>query len=231
MKFSETCVTALVLVPLLAWGRPNRMSRTTEGLGESSVEVAAGVVAQEYCYADAEVFTLHLRIKLRFKNASERNIILSRRPGLVFGPVAATLEAGHAGVFEDDPRPHVLYPGNTRIPTFGTRPDPEEFVVLAPGRSRQVVIWYSVPVRHSDSKPIPGTVRKGPHVLQLNVDTWPYPMSAGKIQLVKERWKTYGDLSTGRVTTDFFPFFVPQQVKVQDCYNPPRKRTKGTKPP
>jgi len=219
MRIQSLLLFTLLWVPVLGSQGPSRPGRSDSGVQTSpALKVTGKVISQAYCYGDNQVFTASMKIGLVFLNTSERPVILSRKmnpPNVT--RVAATLAAAKQENFEHQTAGTAAY-GHVVEPVFGTRPDPKRFLVLAPGRSYRTEVTSGVIARFGNAGNIPGSVKPGRHFLQLRVDTWPYPtVGPETVQSVKRVWSAFGDLSTGEVWTNFFPFSIPDHVRPVDC--------------
>jgi hypothetical protein len=183
------------------------------------------IVKQSYCHVSDEDFNVEMKVKLKFTNISDHNVILSRKienPTTV--RAAKTVEAGKNHDFEYDPTVDFF---TARMPPdaprFGKTPDPKYFIILAPKETYETTVRSgvfaladaSMAARHK------GLVTKGNHVLQLGVNVWPYEWpsfsSTTDKNVLAKRWASYGRLETGWIYSDFIPFTIPETFENPQC--------------
>jgi hypothetical protein len=203
-----------------------RQSEVAKEQTPNDLVLHAEITSQTYCHVDVETFSVQMKIKLRFSNVSDHNVILSR---LIESPstirVAKTVDEAQKGNLEYNPVTD-YFPGKLPdAPRFGDRPDPKYFITLAPKESYETTVVSGVfgavePTRAARTK---GLLPKGDHVLQLGVGTWPYQwpyfMTSDKSEELSQRWAGHGHLARSTIFSDFAGFAIPEHFK-----NPPCKR-------
>jgi hypothetical protein len=186
--------------------------------GKSKMWVDGKVVAQTYCGGGSDLFSVSMKISLRFTNLSNRPVILARKiPGPLAIRVAKNPEALRIGRFEYNPSIDPAVAELPKSPLLGNTPDSKYFSILPPGETFETRISTVIFGTQTRKK---GSVGKGKHVLQLGLETWPYqwpwytPVDASKLA---GRWSEYGHLITGNVYTEPVPFIIPEKVRVEPC--------------
>jgi hypothetical protein len=197
--------------------------RATHDVLPSEIAVKAQILSQSYCHTDLEVYSVQMSVKLGFTNVSDHNVILSRRiesPAIV--RVAKTIDDAQKGNFEFNPDFHYYVAELPNSPRFAKSPDPKYFVILTPKQTYELVVTSGAlgAVEKGFAKKH-GLLAKGDHVLQIDVDTWPYAWphfrpSADNHELA-ERWRAAGRLVTGMVFSDFVHFTIPGEFNNPPC--------------
>jgi hypothetical protein len=192
--------------------------------GEKSLTVHAEVIRQAYCHVDDEGFSASLDLRLRFTNASQRSVILSRKiepPSIV--RIARSVESAANSDFLYAPDSHFAVAEIPDSPSFGEMPDPKLFILLASGESFETVVPTAVFGINDPAKARKGNglLATGSYLIQVGVFTWPYewPYFSAKSDPseLKERWNQYGTLATGLVYSDLAPFTLPRHFKNPRC--------------
>ncbi len=193
------------------FGRAQSSTSETDALS-----VTFAILAQTYCHADDESFTVRLEVRLHFTNVSDKPVILSKKiDNTDLVRVAKSVEAGDAGQFESAPNPDRLVRENPPSPPFRDAPDPKYFVILNPRQSYDVTIQTSVFGTKGPTSEH-GLINRGTHVLRLGISTWPY-YGYADVQNLRARWARFGDLQFGSVYTNFVPFEIPQKFENPAC--------------
>jgi hypothetical protein len=186
--------------------------------GESRLRVDGKVREQSFCGGGPKLFSVTMKVGLRFTNLSKRPLILARN---VQGPIAIRVakdpEALRAGRFEYNPSLDSAVAKLPDSPQFGNIPNLEYLCILPPGEVFKTQISAVIFGSQTGKK---GLVGKGKHVLQLGLEVWPYqwpwhkPIDAAQLA---DRWKEYGQLITGNIFTEPIPFTVPARATVVPC--------------
>jgi len=158
------------------------------------------IVGQKYCYGDADVFTVWLKLDVEIVNSSGTSYYLP--PDLVpyVGRVAESVGAAERGKYINE------WTG-TRYPT---RPRSHNRPIqIRPGRSTVLHIDYGVPIRRRRDPAIPGTVPMGSYALQLVLRP-EYTPSPLRSERDKGIWVT-------SLTTEPVSFQVAADSKPKQC--------------
>jgi hypothetical protein len=178
------------------------------------LKLTTSLVSQKFCVGDAEVSMLHMNLRLRYSNAGERPIILDKGSNvaptfLVSGSVADAL-AGKRELIQSADIVTSEEPRFTKNQLLD-----ESFVVLAKGSffetNCEVVVGFAV----DDQNPPNGTIKKGDHVLQIQVITWWESLALA--EELSTKWKRRGYLWHEVVQSEPMPFKIDQRVQVEDC--------------
>jgi len=201
-----------------------------QAVPEGPLIVNARVIAQRYCHVDPEAFSVFMDVDLRFTNTTDQPVILSRHVEPGGARVARDVEAAKLGDFEVEPSGDYFPVTLPPVPKFGAAPDSKDFVVLAPHASYETRVSSGVIgiLDAAKAKKGSGFIARGTHVLQIEVDLWPFgwPYFVGEVdaQKTSERWRAYGHLATGTIDTDFAPFTIPEKFPNPQCPQPKVKR-------
>jgi hypothetical protein len=202
-------------------GQERAASPPSERNGAMSNALSAKVqiLSQTYCHVDDDSFSVLLNVQVRFTNVSNQPVILSRRiENAETARVATSNTAGELGQFESAPQTDRFVKENLPNPPVDGPPNPEYFIILAPGQSYDTKISAAVPATR-ESKAQHGLLSPGEHVLQLAVSTWPYYGFEDGGGL-RRKWAQFGDLQVGLIYTSFVPFRIPVKFRNPRCSIP-----------
>ena len=194
-----------------------------EGAGNADLRLSIDVKGQKYCYPDDLGPIAYLDFGLTFTNVSRQAVILSRKiqPPLI-ARVAKSVDAANAGNYEWDPNTDSFVDKLPAAPSFGKRPDPKRFIILAPSESYEVTSRSAFfgAVNLAAAGKIRGMSPGGSYVLQVAVGTWPYEwpyFAPTDTRAQAERWNKYGNLAYGLLYSEFAPFHVPEKFENVRC--------------
>jgi len=171
---------------------------------EPGIRAFPVLISEQYCYGDAEVFAVWLRLSVKYTNHTNRKVILDRGIGKAwYGiKVARNLEDLSAGKYEYNPNIDWTESNEEKLKSDSPS---RSFIVLAPGETFQSEINASVVAQYENSKNFAGAIKPGSHVLQLDLSAWGHAEDAS---MFAKSWRKFGDLVTGVVRT------APLEIKV-----------------
>lgn len=179
-----------------------------------ALKLTTRVLNQRLCVGDSEVSTLVIRLRLHYSNESQCPIILykgsNQAPSIM---VSETATDALAGKLELSLSLTMLSSGKPEI-TRTQRLD-DSFVVLAKGSSFETNSEIPIPFAVDDQTVPPGAIKKGEHVLQLKVITWPESLDLAK--QLGAQWRDRGYLWHEVVQSEPMPFRIEQQAKLENC--------------
>jgi|ERR1700680_1556430 len=171
-------------------------AQQTPDVKPSGVTARARILQQKYCRADADIFTVSLKLRMEFVNSSNTSAYLLW-PMI---PWVAKIAAG----FGDAESGHFLYEetGSHYVQ------DPIRFerLKIEPGKKVTVQSGYSLIARYDPAFSIAGTVSAGTYALVLVLGPEEQPPS-----------QMQGPETVRRITMDPFVISVPRHPKVVDC--------------
>jgi len=183
---------------------------------EQSLKVNLKVITRKYCRGEADVGVIWLNLRLQVINRTDRKLIVQKNIGRAWHrTIVAVDEEGLAeGTYEYDPEiMFSLTESEARGPS-GAVPG-EDFVILEPGKSFEAESFVDVTVATgAPSRLNRDLIRKGNHVLQLKLSTWPYVV---RPEPFRDEWKEYGRLVYESVKCEPLPLPVPQDSEFQNC--------------
>ena len=184
---------------------------------EQSLKVNLKVITQKYCRrGGADVGAIWLNLRLQVINRTDRKLIVLKNIGRAWYRtiVAADEKALAEGTYESDPEiMFTMLESEVRGPS-GVVPG-EDFVILEPGKSFEAESFIDVTVAvGAPSRLNRDLIRKGNHVLQLKLSTWPFVV---RPEPFRDEWKEYGRLVYESVKCEPLPLPVPQDSEFQNC--------------
>src|SRR4029077_17302671 len=129
MRINLCLLILLAITPLLA--APSVPTRDDQPLG-----AVPEVVGTRYCYGDAEVFSVWLKLRVKYVNRTDKTLILGREIGKAWysEKVARNLEDLAAGKYEHNPNIDWFFTDKDKLPHKPKTDSPSpDFVVLSPG--------------------------------------------------------------------------------------------------
>jgi len=172
------------------------------------------VKSVKYCRGDAELFTVHLNLRLRYKNQADHPIIVhAGDPIIGHVRISRNMADARAGRFEVDSSADILTAGESPAP-LGSAPD-KRFVILKPGETFGFDSFAAIVARRDTSPLIAGTIPPGEHVLQVVVNTWPF--SDLDPEKARSLWFRFGELHSDPVASEPVPLTIHQNPEWADC--------------
>jgi hypothetical protein len=213
MRVGPRTLFLLALTPLLVTLAANLP--TTQ---DQPLKAVSELVGTRYCYGDTEVFSVWLRLRVKYVNRSERTVILDKEIGKAWygEKVARTLEDLSAGKYEYNPNNDWFFSDKDKLPDVPNAQSPSpDFVILSPGQTFESEINASVVAQYEAPKDFAGSVRPGVHVFQMELSAWNHPGEASEFA---KSWRKFGDLVTGVVKTEPLEIRIPSNPNVErDC--------------
>lgn len=185
-----SCVIGLIFGPS---DQPRHLAESSE------VRAKVRVAQEKYCRADADLFTVSLKLDVEVSNSSIEVVYLAPKMIPWVARVAASVQDAKSGHFlYEITASH--YPQDT---TLGAK------VRINRGETVTLHTGYDLVAKYDPAFPYPKTLNAGSYaiVLVLGPETT-QPNSNGAPQVVES------------LTTDPFVIRVPQHPKVTDCGDP-----------
>ena len=180
-----------------------------------SIKAIPELVGTRYCYGDAEVYSVWLKLRMKYVNRTEKTLILDKEIGKAWygEKVALNLDDLVAKKYEYNPNVDWFFSGKDKLPSKPNSDSPSsDFVVLAPGETFVSEINATVVAQYENPKNFSGSIRAEVHVLQLELSAWNHP---GESALFAESWRKFGELVTGVVKTEPLDIRIPSDPKVE----------------
>jgi hypothetical protein len=207
------CVVALLVVSAMPTLKALRVPQPKNG--EQSVTAIPELIGTRCCYGDAEVYSVWLKLRMKYVNRTHKNLILDKEIGKAWYRVrvARNLDALAAGKYEYDPNIDWFVSDKELLPDKPNSESPSpDFVVLAPGETFVSEINAAVVAQYENPKNFLGSIRSGVHVLQLELSAWNHP---GEASAFAEPWRKFGELVTGVIKTEPLEIRIPSDAKVE----------------
>lgn len=209
MRVNLCLLILLAITPLLA--APSVPTRDDQPLG--AVPEVAGT---RYCYGDAEVFSVWLKLRVKYVNRTDKTLILDREIGKAWysEKVARNLEDLAAAKYEYNPNIDWFNTDKDKLPHKPKTDSPSpDFVVLPPGQTFESEINASVVVQYENPKNFVGSIRPGIHVFQMELSAWNHP---GEASEYAKSWRKFGQLVMGVVKTEPLEIRIPSNPNVEE---------------
>jgi hypothetical protein len=176
------------------------------------------LIRTRYCYGDEQVFSVCLKLRVKYINRSEKTVILDNEIGKSWygEKVARTLGDLSAGKYEYDPNNDWFFSDKDKLPAKPNAQSPSpDFIVLSPGQTFVSEINASVVAQYENPKDFAGSLRPGVYIFQMELAAWNHP---GEAFGFAKSWKKFGDLVMGMVKTEPLEISIPSNPKVErDC--------------
>jgi hypothetical protein len=176
------------------------------------------LVTQRYCYGDAEVFSVLLKLRTKYQNRTGESIILDKEIGKAWYREIVAQDTNDLlnGKYEYHPITDWFFSDKDPQPV---RPNPNspgtDFAVLQPGQTFESKIDTGVIVQYENPKNFAGSIRSGVHVLQLELSAWNHPGQASEFA---KSWRGVGRLVSGLIKTEPLEIRIPPNPQVEmDC--------------
>ena len=122
------------------------------------------LIRTRYCYGDAEVFSVWLKLRVKYINRGEKAVILDKEIGKAWygEKVARTLEDLSAGKYEYNPNNDWFFSDKNKLPAKPNAQSPSpDFIVLSPGQTFVSEINTFVVAQYENPKDFAGSLRPG----------------------------------------------------------------------
>ncbi len=183
---------------------------------DQSLKAIPELVGTRYCYGDAEVYTVWLKLRVKYVNQTHKTLILDKDIGKAWygEKVARNLDDLAAGKYEYNPNIDWFFTGKDKLPAKPNVKSPgSDFAVLAAGETFVGEINTGVVAQYENPKDSAGSIRPGAHVLQLELSSWNHP---GESAVFAGSWRKFGELVTGVVKTEPLEILIPSNPKVEE---------------
>jgi hypothetical protein len=210
MRLRTRVALVLAVVPVLLTASAKIPSKDDQPL-----RAIPELVGTRYCYGDAEVYSVWLKLRVRYVNRTDKTLILDKEIGkaLYSEKVAANLEDLAAGKYEYNPSKFWLFTDKHKLPDKPSTDSPgPDFAILAPGDTFQSEINTGVIAQYENPKSFGGSIRPGVHVYQMELSAWNHPDEAS---VFAESWQKFGELVTGVIKTEPLEIRIPSDPKVE----------------
>jgi hypothetical protein len=180
---------------------------------EQGLKAVPVLVNERYCYGDAEVFVVWLKLSVKYTNRTNQKLILDKGIGKAWYSVkvARNLEDLSAGRYEYNPNIDWMtdssHQEKLRSDSLGG-----DFIVMSPGDMFQSETNASVVAQYENPKNFAGAIRPGSHVLQLDLSAWGRAEDASTFA---KSWRKFGELLTGVIRTEPLEIKVPSAPNVE----------------
>jgi hypothetical protein len=182
---------------------------------DQPLRVIPELIGKRYCYGDAEVFSIWLKLQVKYVNRTDKTLILDKEIGKAwYGvKVARNLEDLESGTYEYNPNIDWLFSDKDKLPDWPSPDSPgPDFAILTPGQTFESEIDTWVVAQYENPKKFPGSIRPGVHVLQMELSAWNHP---GEVSAFEKSWRKFGNLVTGVIKTEPLEIRVPSNPKVE----------------
>jgi len=204
---AHSLLTVAALLTIATVNHPTKDNQPVKAIPE--------VIGTRYCYGDAELFSVWLRLRVKYVNRTDKTLILDKEIGKAWygEKVARNLGELAAGKYEYNPIIDWFY-DKDKLPEQQNADSPgSDFAVLAPGQTFESEINASVFVQYENPKNFAGSIRSGPHVFQMELSAWSHP---GDASAFAKSWRNFGELVTGVIKTEPLEIRIPSDPKVEE---------------
>jgi hypothetical protein len=199
-----------IAATLIALGTPALPSN------DQPLDAIPELVGTRYCYGDAEVYSVWLKLRVRYINRTDKTLILDKEIGEAwYGvKVARSLIDLATGKYEYNPNIDWLVPDNDKLHDKPNTDSPgPNFAVLTPGQAFENEVSTAVVVQYDNPRDFAGSVRPGVHVFQMELSAWLHPEEASAFA---KSWRKFGELVTGVIKTEPLEIRLPSDPKVEE---------------
>jgi hypothetical protein len=180
-----------------------------------SVAAILQLLSQQYCYADAETYSVLFHLRVHYINKTSETLILDKAIGdAFFGEmVARSVDDLANGDYEYNPNNDFFpvhrdkFAGPPKSKSPGA-----DFAILHTGQTFEKEGTFAVVAQYDGPKRIPGLINSGTHVLRLDLSAWPH---VGKASEYERAWRQSGELVTGVIDTEPLEIYVPSNPPVE----------------
>lgn len=215
-KNHRTLACAVVLLLASAMPMLGALGLHESAKDDQPLKAIPEIVGTRYCYGDTEVYSVWLKLRVKYVNQSHETLILDKEIGKAwYGlKVARNLDDLAAGKYEYNPNIDWFFTEKNTLPDKPNFNYPgSDFVVLAQGETFVSEINAGVVAQYENPKDFAGSIRPGVHVLQLELSSWNHP---GESTVFAGSWRKFGELVTGVVKTEPLEIVVPSSPKVEE---------------
>ncbi len=211
MRVHACILLPLAVIPILltaAVSIPTKEDQPLKAMPE--------LVATRYCYGDAEVFSVWLKLRVKYVNGTDKTLILDREIGKAWygEKVARSLEDLAAGKYEYNPNNDWFFSDKDKLPQRPSTDSPgPDFAILAPGDTFESGINTGVIAQYENPKNFVGSIRPGVHIFQVELSAWNHP---GEASVFAKSWRNFGELVTGVIKTEPLEIRIPSNPKVEE---------------
>jgi hypothetical protein len=184
---------------------------------KQSLRAVPRLVSQRYCYGDAEVFSVLLKLNMRYENWSKEAAILDKEIGKAWYRIAVARDFNNLAAYRYEYHPIIdwFFTDEERPVEPDSDSPGSEFAILKPGQTFENEINTAVIAQYENLQNFPGSIRSGVHVLQMELSAWNHP---GAPDYYAASWRDRGQLVTGLIKTEPLQIQVPSNPKVEaDC--------------
>ena len=190
----------------------------TAGGDDQPLRAAPEIISQRYCFGDAEVFSVWLKLRVKYTNLTNKTLILDKEIGKAwYGvTVAHNVEDLAAGKYESNPNIDWFFTDKDQLPKSPSSAAPgPDFAILSPGKTFESAIDTSVVAQYDITKDVAGAIRSGTHIFQMQISAWNRP---GLAREFEKSWRQTGQIVTGLIKTEPIELRLPANPKVEsDC--------------
>jgi hypothetical protein len=207
------CAFALLLLRAEPMSRALAVPQPAQD--DQSIKAIPELIGTRYCFGDAEVYSVMLKLRMKYVNRTHKTLILDKEIGKAWYEenVARSLDELAAGKYEYNPNKDWFFSDKRKLPDKPNTDSPSsDFVVLAPGETFVSEINAAVVAQHENPKNFAGSIRSGVHILQLELSAWSHP---GESAVFAESWRKFGELMTGVIKTEPLEIRIPLDPKVE----------------
>lgn len=207
---SLTSISALLVAVSI------RYAASTVGVDKQQLKVVPEIVSQRYCFGDAEVFSVWLKLHVKYTNRTDKTLILDKEVGKVWYQVtvARNVEDMAAGKYEYNPNIDRIFTEKDQLPKKPSLAGPgPDFAILNPGETYEGEIETAVVAQYEAPKDVSGAIRSGTHVLQMQISAWNRP---GQLSEFERSWRQKGQIVTGVIKTEPIEIRVPAAPKIEN---------------
>jgi hypothetical protein len=208
-------IPALILLLLSAISDVAHGGGSARGQGDQPLKAIPELFGTRYCYGDAEIYSVWLRLRVKYVNQTNKILILDREIGKAWygEKVARNLEELAAGKYEYNPNNDWFFSDKDKLPVRPSLDSPgADFVFLAPGETFQSELNTGVVAQYESPKNFVGSIGKGTHVLELELSAWNHP---GEVSEFEKSWRKFGQLVSGTIKTEPLEIRIPSNPKVE----------------
>ncbi|HEV3375482.1 MAG TPA: hypothetical protein VG051_07230 [Candidatus Acidoferrum sp.] len=190
----------------------------TAGTDDRPLGAVTELISQRYCFGDAEVFSILLRLHVKYTNRTDKTLILDKEIGKAWYEVtvARNVKDLAAGKYEYNPNIDWFFTNKDQLPKKPSLATPgPDFAVLTPGQTFESEIDTSVVAQYDSGKDVAGAIRSGVHIFQMQLSAWNRP---GLPSEFEKSWRQKGQIVTALIKTEPMEIRVPSNPKVEnDC--------------
>ncbi|HMF55733.1 MAG TPA: hypothetical protein VK619_05200 [Pyrinomonadaceae bacterium] len=159
------------------------------------LQLTTKITGQRFCAAPGSVDFLHIKLRLRYRNAGAQKLVIYKGNNLFFQVwVGSTTNQPSYQLMTTGSRYLQIAPENIDSPSPG-----RDFALLSSSENFETELMVSLPVARQGARGTGGAITSGAHLLKITVSTWYESRQLG--EKLQERWRRYGLLWTTAVTS------------------------------